>query len=152
VNVKICKGCKNALHLRLFRSDVRTKDGLSRFCDACNSTRDSAKSEHLTSRRMRELDEAGIRSTDSSVFGALIRHGHDLDFEPQNEALPTGARIGSIEQIEVLRLRVQNGQPLFHPGDEKRMATNEQRAECVRWLAAQVDVYRKWKNGKEKSA
>lgn len=114
MNIKICKGCKNALNLRLFRSDVRTKDGLSRFCDSCNSTRDSAKSEHLTSRRMRELDEAGIRSTDSSVFGALIRHGHD--------------------------------------GDEKRMATNGQRAECVRWLAAQVDVYRKWKNDKEKSA
>jgi len=51
-----------------------------------------------------------------NVFEAILRYGHDEDFVPQenDEFTRTDAPAGSTEKIEVLRRRVELGQPLWH--------------------------------------
>ena len=54
-----------------------------------------------------------------NVFEAILRYGHDEDFVPNedNGFSPTDAPAGSPEKIEVLRKRVELGQPLWHNTD-----------------------------------
>jgi hypothetical protein len=54
-----------------------------------------------------------------NVFEAILKYGHDEDFDPFVDAkfLPTDAPAGSQEKIEVLRRRVELGQPLWHNDD-----------------------------------
>lgn len=54
-----------------------------------------------------------------NVFEAILRYGHDEDFVPQedNQFEATDAPAGSSEKIEVLRKRVELGQPLWHNSD-----------------------------------
>ncbi len=54
-----------------------------------------------------------------NVFEAILRYGHDEDFDPQadDNFLPTDAPAGSAEKIDVLRKRVELGQPLWHEDD-----------------------------------
>jgi hypothetical protein len=54
-----------------------------------------------------------------NVFEAILRYGHDEDFVPQHssEFIPTDAPAGSQEKIDVLRRRVELGQPLWHDAD-----------------------------------
>jgi hypothetical protein len=54
-----------------------------------------------------------------NVFEAILKYGHDEDFDPVvNEMfMPTDAPAGSSEKIEVLRKRVELGQPLWHRDD-----------------------------------
>lgn len=55
-----------------------------------------------------------------NVFEAIIKYGHDEDFSPAedgSEFLPTDAPAGSAEKIEVLRRRIELGQPLWHAED-----------------------------------
>ena len=54
-----------------------------------------------------------------NVFEAILRYGHDEDFVPrENEQfIPTDAPAGSSDKIEVLRRRVELGQPLWHTTD-----------------------------------
>lgn len=54
-----------------------------------------------------------------NVFEAILRYGHDEDFVPQdwNDFQATDAPAGSSEKIEVLRKRVELGQPLWHGSD-----------------------------------
>jgi hypothetical protein len=54
-----------------------------------------------------------------NVFEAILKYGHDEDFRPTEDEqfLPTDAPAGSDEKIEILRLRVQEGQPLWHNDD-----------------------------------
>lgn len=54
-----------------------------------------------------------------NVFEAILRYGHDEDFVPQewNDFSATDAPAGSSEKIEVLRRRVELGQPLWHNHD-----------------------------------
>ena len=58
-------------------------------------------------------------STCKNVFEAILRYGHDEDFVPHedNEFTATDAPAGSPEKIEVLRRRVELGQPLWHGTD-----------------------------------
>lgn len=58
-------------------------------------------------------------STCKNVFEAILRYGHDEDFVPHedNHFIPTDAPAGSPEKIEVLRRRVELGQPLWHNTD-----------------------------------
>ncbi|MEQ8790646.1 MAG: hypothetical protein RIC55_30390 [Pirellulaceae bacterium] len=55
----------------------------------------------------------------SNVFEAILKYGHDEDFAPaeSNEFSPTDAPAGSDEKIEILRRRVEEGQPLWHNAD-----------------------------------
>lgn len=54
-----------------------------------------------------------------NVFDAILKYGHDEDFEPQasNEFEATNAPAGSAEKIEELRRRVELGMPLWHTED-----------------------------------
>lgn len=54
-----------------------------------------------------------------NVFEAILKYGHDEDFDPAADGnfLPTDAPAGSNEKIEVLRKRVELGQPLWHRDD-----------------------------------
>lgn len=54
-----------------------------------------------------------------NVFEAILKYGHDEDFDPQadDNFLPTDAPAGSEEKIDVLRRRVELGQPLWHNDD-----------------------------------
>jgi hypothetical protein len=54
-----------------------------------------------------------------NVFEAILRYGHDEDFVPQPDTnfSATDAPAGSAEKIEVLRKRVELGQPLWHNED-----------------------------------
>ena len=55
----------------------------------------------------------------SNVFEAILKYGHDEDFVPkENEEFnPTNAPAGSDDKIELLRRRVEGGQPLWHNED-----------------------------------
>ncbi len=55
----------------------------------------------------------------SNVFEAILKYGHDEDFAPveDGEFEPTNAPAGSDDKIELLRQRVQSGQPLWHGED-----------------------------------
>lgn len=54
-----------------------------------------------------------------NVFEAILRYGHDEDFVPKQDEkfVPTDAPAGSTDKIEVLRRRVELGQPLWHNTD-----------------------------------
>ena len=54
-----------------------------------------------------------------NVFEAILRYGHDEDFVPQedDDFTATDAPAGSSDKIEVLRRRVELGQPLWHNTD-----------------------------------
>jgi hypothetical protein len=56
-----------------------------------------------------------------NVFEAILRYGHDEDFFPEGgvDFNATGAPAGSEEKIEILRRRVELGQPLWHGSDRK---------------------------------
>ena len=51
-----------------------------------------------------------------NVFEAILKYGHDEDFAPNEgrEFGPTNAPAGSTDKIEMLRRRVELGQPLWH--------------------------------------
>lgn len=54
-----------------------------------------------------------------NVFEAILKYGHDEDFDPvvDFKFFPTDAPAGSQEKIDVLRKRVELGQPLWHNDD-----------------------------------
>ena len=55
----------------------------------------------------------------NNVFEAILKYGHDEDFAPSedNGFESTEAPAGSAEKIEILRRRVEQGQPLWHGED-----------------------------------
>lgn len=55
----------------------------------------------------------------SNVFEAILKYGHDEDFIPSQgrSFVGTDFPAGSPEKIELLRGRVQMGQPLWHDED-----------------------------------
>lgn len=62
---------------------------------------------------------SGNRKFVGNVFEFILRYGHDEDYLPEggNEFQATDAPAGSEEKIEVLRRRIQLGQPLWHGED-----------------------------------
>lgn len=54
-----------------------------------------------------------------NVFEAILKYGHDEDFAPlEGEDFEgTSAPAGSRSKIEMLRRRVEKGQPLWHTED-----------------------------------
>ena len=57
----------------------------------------------------------------SNVFEAILKYGHDEDFAPSEDGnfMATDAPAGSDEKIELLRSRVETGQPLWHAKDRR---------------------------------
>ena len=62
-----------------------------------------------------------MNSHAENVFDAILRYGHDEDFQPQLSGnwRPTSAVAGTTQKLEVLRSRVELGVPLFHPHDNR---------------------------------
>lgn len=56
-----------------------------------------------------------------NVFDAILKYGHDEDFnpEPTAEFTSTDAPAGSEEKIEILRRRIELGLPLWHDEDRR---------------------------------
>jgi hypothetical protein len=56
-----------------------------------------------------------------NVFDAIACFGHDEDFVPQHRDSwqPTDAIAGTPQKIEILRHRIEQGVPLFHPDDNQ---------------------------------
>ena len=54
-----------------------------------------------------------------NVFEAILKFGHDEDFFPEEreDFQATDAPAGSPEKIEILRSRLEMGQPLWHNDD-----------------------------------
>ena len=54
-----------------------------------------------------------------NVFEAILKYGHDEDFETAtgDEFGPTAAPAGSDDKIAILAERVQRGEPLWHDED-----------------------------------
>lgn len=54
-----------------------------------------------------------------NVFDAILKYGHDEDFDPTDsgEFEATDAPAGSQEKIDILRRRVELGLPLWHQND-----------------------------------
>ncbi len=59
-----------------------------------------------------------------NVFEAILEYGHDEDFVPHEseDFGATDAPAGSDEKIEILRTRVEMGQPLWHELDREDYA------------------------------
>ncbi len=55
----------------------------------------------------------------TNVFEAILNDGHDEGFAPLADSSfsPTNAPAGSEDKIELLRARVEQGQPLWHTED-----------------------------------
>ena len=60
----------------------------------------------------------------TNVFEAILEYGHDEDFVPHEteEFIATDAPAGSDEKIEILRKRVEMGEPLWHNLDREDYA------------------------------
>ncbi len=56
-----------------------------------------------------------------TVHSDLATLFHDEDFIPRPAAERTASRPGSAEKIEVMRLRVELGQCLYHRDDDERV-------------------------------
>ncbi len=54
-----------------------------------------------------------------NVFEAILKYGHDEDFAPKigDEFSSTDAPAGSTDKIDILRRRVESGEPLWHTED-----------------------------------
>ncbi len=72
----------------------------------------------LDSKTMKDKELKTVSSI-KNVFEAILKYGHDEDFDPAETSAfsPTDAPAGSPEKIEVLRKRVELGQPLWHRDD-----------------------------------
>lgn len=66
-----------------------------------------------------DFENFNFMSQCKNVFEAILRYGHDEDFVPNKDDkfVPTDAPAGSNDKIEVLRRRVELGQPLWHTTD-----------------------------------
>jgi hypothetical protein len=55
----------------------------------------------------------------TNVFESILKHGHDAGFAPHADSgfTPTNAPAGSKDKVELLRRRVEQGQPLWHTED-----------------------------------
>ena len=70
---------------------------------------------------MWEVRKISMSQKVNNVFEAILKYGHDEDFVPveDDSFSPTDAPAGSEAKIELLRSRVQSGQPLWHREDRR---------------------------------
>lgn len=75
-----------------------------------------------------------------NIFAEIRMKQHDEDYEPPNEARPTGAKPGSLEKLLVIISRVESGQPLFHRGDNPVLATIAEEFEAAKYVNEQYRI------------
>lgn len=66
-----------------------------------------------------------------TLFDAIRTLGHEMDFEPLLIPEPTATRPGSMERLEVYRLRLDRGEDLYHFGDETIAAAWDMQLEML---------------------
>lgn len=108
-------------------------DGQECKVDSCRSEHERGKSKSAASlirarqrARQRAREKAKIQPQ-IPAFRNIFEHAEQLkitpligDWEPVNfDHCPTGYPPGSVEKIQVMRKRLENGQPLWHDGDVK---------------------------------
>jgi hypothetical protein len=81
--------------------------------------------------RDKHLEELGVTKETDSLYGAMIRVGHDDYFEPSKLPMSTSAKAGTLEKVLVLAARVVAGEALWVVGDNVDSATVEERHICV---------------------
>jgi hypothetical protein len=69
-----------------------------------------------------------------NIFDEIKQVGHDEDFSPGKEGMPTGAKAGSLEKLFVIADRVEKGERLFHPGDNPILATISEEFEKAKYI------------------
>jgi DNA-binding HxlR family transcriptional regulator len=62
-----------------------------------------------------------IEENQHNIFVELIERGHDEDFIDREPAESTSAAPGSPEKVEVMRRRVERGEALCHPCDNRQI-------------------------------
>jgi hypothetical protein len=87
-----------------------------------------------------QLYRQGVRFSDDSAFGHLLTRGHDIDFEPTRDPVPTEARPGSIEKVKVFEERLMRGEKLSHPDDEPMLASLEEQSLLSLFAKEQMDL------------
>lgn len=63
-----------------------------------------------------------------NIMQHIAASGDDENFDPPHACAPTLAPPGSQDKVEIMRMRVELGQPLWHPDDEGQLATYEQQS------------------------
>lgn len=77
-----------------------------------------------------------------NVFERIALYGHDEDFMPTRRPEPTGHGPGSLGKLVELTQRVQLGQVLHLPEDNRVAGTPEQQTECARYVQAAAKAVR----------
>jgi len=81
----------------------------------------------------------------------LLANDEARDFDPPEPSCRTDYPAGSIQKIDVFRQRLERGESLFHPDDQKAIATLEQQmqAKLIVQQRIRLDVDQcKGKNGR----
>jgi hypothetical protein len=87
-----------------------------------------------------KLYRQGVRFSDDSSFGHLLTRGHDIDFEPTRDPVPTNAKPGSIEKLKVFEERLLRGEKLSHADDEQTWANLEEQSLLSLFAKEQMDL------------
>lgn len=74
-----------------------------------------------------------------NVFEEIKNKSHDEDWVPKPASEATGSFDGTIERIKVLCDRLERGEALFHPNDEKRHGTLEQGQELQDYVRKETE-------------
>jgi hypothetical protein len=69
------------------------------------------------------IAHAESRVVCNNLFRTIARYGHDEDFQDREPAESTSAAPGSPEKVEVMRRRVERGEALCHPCDNRQILT-----------------------------
>ena len=70
----------------------------------------------------------GATSKKKTIF--LLANEEARDFDPPMPRCRTDYPAGSIQKIDVFRERLERGESLFHPDDQKAIATVEQQTQA----------------------
>ena len=87
-----------------------------------------------------------------NVFEEIKNKSHDEDWVPKPASMATGSLDGTIERIKVLCDRLERGEALFHPNDEKRHGTQEQSQELQDYVRKETEKRKQQELQKRRAA
>jgi hypothetical protein len=80
-----------------------------------------------------------------SIFAEMRLKGYDDDFEATAESDATSHPAGCLGKVQVMRSRVENGQPIFHKDDNPDQATIAEQ-KLLKEFSEQLRVEKKKQN------
>ena len=87
-----------------------------------------------------------------NVFEEIKNKSHDEDWVPKPASMATGSLDGTIERMKVLCDRLERGEALFHPNDEKRHGTQEQSQELQDYVRKETEKRKQQELQKRRAA